>query len=142
MRLKSAALAIVCALAPMQSWAQTPSPTSQALSACLLRSASEADRIVLIRWIFVAMARHPSVSGLAAIPDAQRVAANRQMGALFNRLLLDSCPNETRASFQAEGEKALEIPFGTLGEAAMTGIMDHPDVNASVIEMTAYLGFC
>ena len=139
MKLRSLVLAIACIVSPTCSWAQTPSPTAQALSTCLTRSTSSADHLVLIRWIFVAMARHPSVSDLAEIPDAQRVAANRQVGALFNRLLLDSCRNETRAAFQAEGEKALEVPFATLGEHAMTGIMEHPDVNAAIVEMTAYL---
>jgi hypothetical protein len=139
MKLQIFVLAIATALAPMSALAQSPSLTGQALSACLIRSTSAEDRTVLIRWVYIAMSRHPSVSEFATIPDAQRVAANRQIGALFNRLLLESCASETRAAFRADGEKALEVPFGTLGEVAMGGIMEHADVNAGIIEMTAYL---
>lgn len=139
MKLMSLVFALACALSPAPSWAQTPSPAAQALSACITRSTSSEDHIVLVRWIFVAMARHPSVSELATISDPQRVEANRAMGALVNRLLLDACPNETRLAFQTDGQRALEVPFGALGETAMTGIMGHADVNAAVVEMTSYL---
>lgn len=126
------------ALAPMHAEAQTPSPATQALSACIQRSTTEQDNVVLIRWMFVAMARHPSVSSLADIPDAERVSANRAMGALFNRLAIEACPNEARAAL-AGGEEVFGAAFATFGERAMTGIMVHPDVDAGVAEWSAYI---
>lgn len=114
-------------------------PAGQALAECLTRSATEADRVTLMRWIFIAMARHPSVSNFAAIPDAERVAINRATGDLFGRLLLDDCPVQTRTAFQADGPNAFEAPFAALGEIAMTGIMVHPDVNAATAEMGSYV---
>jgi hypothetical protein len=114
-------------------------PAGQALAECLTRSASEADGVTLMRWIFVAMARHPSVSNFATIPDSERVAINRATGDLFGRLLLDDCPAQTRAAFQADGSTALEAPFAALGEIAMTGIMNHADVNAATAEMGSYV---
>lgn len=137
---KLLAAAAAFTMAPSLAWAaDPPSAAGQALSACLTRSTSPEDHVALIRWIFVVMARHPSVAHLAAIPDTQRVTINRNMGALVNRLLLESCREETRAAFQADGQHALGVPFATLGEKAMTGIMEHADVNAAVVEMTSYL---
>lgn len=133
-------IAFALALAPTLASAQTPpSPAVQALSACMTRSMTSEDNIVLARWIFVAIARHPSVLQLTNISDAQRVEANRQMGALFNKLVIESCPNETRAAFRSDGEHAIEAPFGTLGETAMTDIMGNADVNAGVLQMGAYI---
>lgn len=139
MNLKALAVVTAIAMAPTSAWAQAPSPAGLALATCLTRSATAEDHTILIRWVFVAMARHPTVSEFAAISDAQRVEANRQMGGLFNRLLLDSCPSETRAAFQSDGQKALEEPFRVLAESAMAGLMDHPDVNAGIVEMTTYI---
>jgi hypothetical protein len=125
--------------APRVAEAQTPSPAAQALSACIEQHTTSEDNIVLLRWLFVSIARHPSVSPLAAIPDAERVDANRQMGALFNRLVLESCSSETRAAFQSDGQPALNLAFEEFGERAMTSLMSNPDVGAGMSEVGAYI---
>ena len=130
-----AAFAIV--LAPQVASAQSAATT--ALDTCITRATTEQDSVVLMRWMFFAMARHPSVAQYANVPDAQRVESNRAMGALVNRLLLEACPNETRAAFQADGQAAIEAAFGSFGKRAMADLMDHPDVNAAIVEMSAYL---
>lgn len=76
---------------------------------------------------------------MASISDAQRVEANRQMGALVNRLLIEACPNETRAAFRENGTEALSAPFSALGEHAMVDIMGNADVNAGIAEMGSYI---
>lgn len=126
------------ALSPMCAHAQTPSPASQALSACIQRSATAEDNVVLMRWMFVAMSRHPSVTALANIPDAERDRANRDMGALFNKLVIEACPNEARAAL-AGGEEVFGAAFATFGESAMTRIMEHPDVNAGIAAWAVYI---
>jgi hypothetical protein len=138
MRVLLFAVVAAFALSPAHAHAQTSSPASQALAACIQRSATAQDDVVLIRWIFIAMARHPSVSSLAEIPDAERVSANRDMASLFNRLVLESCPNEARAAL-AGGQEVFGAAFASFGERAMIGIMQHPDVNAGVAEWSSYL---
>ncbi len=135
----TAVAAAALLLTPQIASAQTtPSPT-EALSSCVTNATTDADKIVLMRWLFVAMSRHPSVTELANVSDAQRVDANRQMGALVNKLLLDACPNQTRAAVASGGEQALQAAFSAFGAQAMRTLMNNPDVNAGVIEMTAYL---
>ncbi|MCR6644251.1 MAG: hypothetical protein NVV62_06910 [Terricaulis sp.] len=135
------ALVFALALLPQRAHAQIQpqTPEARALATCLVSSVSEEDNITLVRWLFIAMARHPSVSGLTAIPDTERVNANRRVATLFNRLLMEACPVQARAAFVADGENALYTPFGVLGEKATEGIVAHPDVNAAVAEMASYL---
>jgi hypothetical protein len=138
MRNLIAAAAVALALSPAVGHAQTFSPATQAMTACIQRSTSEADNVVAIRWMFVAIAHHPSVSTMARVSDADRIDANRAMGALFNRLILQDCRAESRAAITADGERALEGAFSAFGERAMTQIMGHPDVTASIAEMATY----
>lgn len=131
-------IALAFAVAPVNARAQSESPTIQALSACVERSTTQQDSVVLTRWLFVAIARHPSLVNLANIPDSERVAANRSMAQLFNRLVLEDCRAETRAAWLADGQPALDAPFRSFGERAMADIMGHADVNAAVAEMSSY----
>lgn len=71
--------------------------------------------------------------------DQQNVAINRQVGALVNRLLLESCATETRAAVVARGPAALEGAFEVLGRTAMTTLMGHPDVTAGLSGFAGYL---
>ncbi len=139
MRVMLFAVVAAFALSPMAAHAQTPSPTAQALSNCIQRSTTAEDNVVLMRWMFVAMARHPSVSSLSNVSDAARTSANRDMGTLFNRLVLQACPNEARAALQTDGQAAFQVAFAAFGQRAMTGIMGHPDVTAAVSEWATFI---
>lgn len=62
------------------------------------------------------------------------------MGALVNRILFDTCADETRIAIAASGsETAFQTAFGTLGEEAMGDLMTNPDVMASIVQLGAYL---
>jgi hypothetical protein len=98
------------------------------------------DSVVAARWLFIAMSRPPSLPRGARVSDNDGLGANRQMGALVNRILFESCQQETRAALQAQGqEAALGAAFNTLGERAMTDLMTNPDVMASVVQLGAYV---
>jgi 3-oxoacyl-ACP reductase-like protein len=130
---------IACATAPAAEAQATPATPSAALSACLVRSTTAADHTLLAQWIFVTMSRHPSVSQMTSLTDAQSVAINRQIGGLVNRLLTESCANETRAAVREGGPAALQSSFETLGRTAMTTLMGHPDVSAGLAGFAGYL---
>lgn len=117
----------------------SPPPTASALSNCLVRATTAEDHTLLAQWIFITMSRHPSVSQMTSVSDAQAVTINRQVGGLVNRLLLDSCANETRTAVRAGGPQALESAFEMLGRTAMTTLMGHPDVNAGLAGFAGYL---
>ena len=141
MKLLATAICAIAFALPAIAHAQTPPaqpPAIAALSSCIQRSTTAADNLLAARWVFVAMSHHPSVAELASVPAAQMTAVNREMAGLFNRLLLQECPNETRAALRAHGEAALDVPFSLFGERAMQELMSHPNVNAGVEEMTSF----
>lgn len=111
-----------------------------ALRACVANSTNEEDSVVTARWLFIAMSRHPSLPQSVRVGDREGLDANRQMGALVNRILFDTCADETRIAIAASGsETAFQTAFGTLGEEAMGDLMTNPDVMASIVQLGAYL---
>jgi hypothetical protein len=133
------ALALMMVGSQTPAAAQTPDP-SAALAACVVRSTNSDDSVTTMRWLFIAMSRHPSLPPGTRVSDEDGLEANRRMGALVNRLLFEACPDETRATVQAQGrDAALDAAFGTLGEKAMTDLMGNTDVLASVIQLGAYV---
>ena len=130
----AAAMALPLAATGAQAGAST-----DALSACLVKSTTTADHVVLVDWIFSMMARHPSVASMAAISDAQRVDINRKAGALFTRLLTDDCGAEVKQAYKDNGEAAIEAAFSALGSTAVQDLMTDPDVQAAGNELDAYV---
>jgi len=117
--------------------AQTP---ADALATCVSTSMSNQDSVVTARWLFIAMSRHPALPQGARVSDSEGLDANRQMGALVNRMLFEVCASETRAAIQGQGrDAALEAAFNMFGQRAMTDLMGNPDVMASVIQLGAYV---
>jgi len=133
------AAAVALAGLPTLSHAQT-SPATDALSACAMRSVSSDESIIIARWLFIAMSRHPGLPQATRVSDSDGLEANRQMGRLVNLLLFERCAAETRTAIQAVGqETALDAVFGTLGEKAMMDLMGNSEVLASVIQLGAFV---
>jgi hypothetical protein len=120
--------------------AQTTSDPVSALNACVSGAVTTEDSVTTARWLFIAMSRHPSLPQSVRVSDTEGLEANRRMGALVNRLLLDACAQETRAAVSAAGhDAAFHAAFGTLGEKAMADLMGNTDVLASIIQLGAYV---
>lgn len=139
--MKQILITVFFALAGSQAaMAQSTATPSEALSACVSSSMTSSDSVVAARWLFIAMSRHPSLPQGARLSDAEGLQANREMGALVNRMLFEACHSETRAAFEAHGqEAALDAAFNTVGEKAMTDLMGNADVMASVMQLGAYI---
>ncbi len=112
---------------------------TDALSTCLVKSATPEDHIVLARWIFGAMAAHPRVADMASITPVQQEAINKAGGELFTRLLTHDCAPETTAAIRSNGQAAIETAFGALGGAAMEDLMSEPKVTDSLGGMMKYV---
>lgn len=137
--LKTLGFALVMGLSlPIASQALA-SPETDALSACLVKSASPADQLVLTRWVFAAISKHQGVSDLASLSDAQFKAVNQAGGALFSRLLTENCPTETTAAIRADGAGAIETAFGALGQTAMQDLAGDPGVQSALTGMVSYM---
>lgn len=114
-------------------------PAQDALSACLVKSTTPADNVILADWIFAVISLHSSVSSMASISDSQRETLNRNAGVLFTRLVSEDCGPELKAAVEKEGTDAVGEAFGKLGEMAMTDLMSDPKVQAGTEAMSAYI---
>jgi len=131
------ALAVAAGL-PMAAQARADTATD-ALSACLVKSATAEDRIVLTRWVFAAISRHPGVADLATLNETQVAQINKAGGALFSRLLIENCQAETVEAVKADGANAIGAAFSVLGQTAMEGLADDPTVQSSLMGLAPYI---
>ncbi|MDQ7990267.1 MAG: hypothetical protein REI09_11595 [Candidatus Dactylopiibacterium sp.] len=114
-------------------------PATDGLSACLADNTNGKERKELAKWIFVAMAAHPDITGLSTATAQNREQIDRSIGALVTRLLTESCAAQTHAAVRAEGGDALKTAFGGLGQLAMQELMTHREVSSSVTGFQRYL---
>lgn len=99
---------------------------------CLAKSATEADQLLLVQWIFSGIARHPAIEKYASITPGQRAEIDKNMSVLVTRLLSQDCRKEVVAAFKYEGGEFLEKSFSALGEIAMGGLTTNPQVGEAM----------
>ncbi len=114
-------------------------PFTDDLSKCLVSQTTLNDKEVLVRWIFSTMALHPTVSGMASVKEQDRVQYTKDVAALFERLLTNTCMVEAQKAVKFEGITAFETSFKIFGELAMTDLMADPKVSKSTSEIASYL---
>jgi hypothetical protein len=114
-------------------------PATDTLSTCLVQHTSPADRQLLVRWIFAAMASHPDVKDMSAVKPEVARKLNQDTGALFQDLVVERCRAETTAAFAADGQAAINGAFEVLGKVATQGLMGDPKVDAFIAGMAANL---
>jgi hypothetical protein len=114
-------------------------PYTDALSMCLVRSTTEADKNLLVQWIFATIALHPQVASMAAVSYEQRDALNEGFASMAMNLLTDTCVKETREALKYEGSSALETSFGVLGEVATRELFTNPEVATGLAELGKYM---
>ncbi|WP_250633100.1 hypothetical protein [Pinirhizobacter soli] len=116
----------------------TAGPYSDSLSDCLVGKSTMDDHVVLVRWMFVAISRHPAVSTMATISDAEVDNANKQMAELFTRLLTVTCRDQAKLALKNEGQFAMQQAFQKLGQQAGSEIFINQDVAKGMSGITKY----
>src|SRR6267378_2388983 len=112
---------------------------SDEMTKCLVKSTNAADRSVLVRWIFVAVAMHPEVKAIFAVSDIQRDESNKAMAKLLEALLTESCRSETQNVAKYEARGAFGASFEILGEVAGRELISDPSVTRSAADLMKYL---
>ena len=113
--------------------------TIEAVGTCLTDSTTGKDRKDLIKWIFVAVSKHPELSELSSVTPEVEETVNRRLGELFTRLVAQDCPTEIAAMVKTHGPSSLSQPFEVLGKVAMQELMTHPNVAASLAALDRYV---
>ena len=96
---------------------------------CIVKSASDADQLLLIKWIYSAISRHPELKPFAQPQQAGAQAAlDEGVAQTVSRLLSKDCRKEVIAALRYEGTEFLPQSFRAIGEVAMVGIMSNAEV--------------
>lgn len=114
-------------------------PYTDDLSKCLVRSTSDADRTLLVQWMFAMMALHPAVKSMSTVSDSQRMEMSRQIAGVMENLLTVSCQSEAQQALKYEGKNALETGFSILGQVAGRELFSNPQVAAGISELEKYV---
>lgn len=129
----------VCALASLSvlvTLSASAGPYGDSLSKCLVSSTTSADKTTLVQWMFATLSLHPDVQAFSSVTPAMRTETNKKMAHIFERLLTDSCKNETRDAVKYEGTNTIEAAFGLLGGAATRELFANPKVAAGMEELS------
>src|SRR4029078_10276551 len=97
-------------------------------SKCLVRAARTDDRVLLLQWMFAALSLHPAVQPMVSVKSDQRDVSTKKAGVIFSRLLKENCRQESVAALKNEGNSAIGVAFGVLGQVASRDLMSNPNV--------------
>jgi hypothetical protein len=109
------------------------------LSKCLVRSSSTDDRVLLVQWMFAALSLHPAVQPMVSVKPEQRDVSTKKAGAIFARLLAENCRKESVAALKNEGNAAIGVAFGVLGQVASRDLMSNPNVEKGMGDLGGQL---
>lgn len=108
------------------------------LSKCLVTSTTEADRAMLMKWIFSAISLNKEISSFVNLPADTRTRINQDAAGLYMRLLTESCKLQTYEAFKYEGDAAIGSAFQILGQVASQGIFSDPAVATGMTDLTKF----
>ena len=96
---------------------------------CLMQNTTERDKVVLVRWMFSAVAQHSALESEFNI-SAEKSTNHEIAVADYMQYILGSiCLEEAKNVLNYEGEDAFTKSFEYLGELAMMSLIDDPNVN-------------
>jgi len=98
------------------------------LSKCLVESTSAEDRTALVKWVFTAASAHPAIRSLSTVTAEDLESANEVTGALFMKLLTESCKVQTQKAIRFEGPATIQLSFTVLGQVAGSELFSNPEV--------------
>lgn len=129
---------LLAALLCASQWASA-GPFADDMARCLVDSTSPQDRTVLVKWMFGLITLHPDLTAMSSITSKQRDDLSKSAGALFQRLLLESCRSQTQQALQNEGPQTVQYAFQVLGQVATRGLFTDPHVMEGVKELAKYV---
>jgi hypothetical protein len=134
-----ALICAVCSVVALWSSDAAAGPYSDDLAKCLVRSTTPSEKTTLMKWIFAAAALHPDVKGIGSVTEAQRDELSKSTGRMVERLLTESCKNETQDAMKYEGPIVFQSAFSVLGQVAALGLFTDPSVSTYMSDFLKYV---
>lgn len=114
-------------------------PYTDDLSKCLVKSTTDADRTLLVQWMFAMASLHPAVKSMSAMSDAERTEVTRKTAGIMEHLLTVSCQPEAQQALKYEGNSAIEASFNVLGQVAGRELFSNPQVAAGIGDLEKFI---
>lgn len=114
-------------------------PYTDDMAKCIVGATTSRDKTMLVKWIFANIAADPDVAELAKVSPQQRNALDTQAAHLFERLLLETCHDQSAAALKYEGPESFQVAFRLLGQVSMRELMTDPQVSAALKEFAQHL---
>ena len=129
----STSLALMFSTSPVKA-----GPYADELSKCLVSSTTDADKSLLVKWIFAAFALNKEVAPFVNLPEEVRTKLNKDTAEIYMRLLTDSCKAQTHEAFKYEGQPAITSAFQLLGQVASQGMFNDPAVASGLEDLMKF----
>jgi len=88
-----------------------------------------------VKRMFGLITLHPDLTAMSSISTEQRDDLSKNAGALFQRLLVESCRSQTQQALQNEGPQTIQYAFQVLGQVATRGLFTDPHVMAGMKDL-------
>ena len=99
---------------------------------CLMQNTTERDKVVLVRWMFSAVAQHSALESEFNISVEKSTNHEIAVADYMQYILGSICLEEAKNVLNYEGEDAFVKSFEYLGEVAMMSLIDDPNVNRAL----------
>ena len=107
------------------------------LGTCMIDSLNGKERKDLGKWMFFAMAAHPSIHDYSNISAKDIDESDKHIGGLVTRLLVDDCKAELSIALK-EDPIAIQKAFEIVGRVAMQELMANEVVVRAITNYSKY----
>ena len=106
---------------------------------CLTQNTTERDKIILVRWMFSAVAQHSALETEFQISEEKISSYEIAVADYIQYVLGTICYEESKNVLNYEGEEAFLKAFEFLGEVAMMSMIEDPNVSKALENYVKYL---
>ena len=114
-------------------------PFGDEMAKCLVESTNSKDNISLVRWIVRVYGEHPDSNDFINLSIKDKEKIDKEIAALFNRLLLEDCKKETKMALNYEGDQVLFTAFQIMGQVAARELNKEKNVAEAINKFLNYI---
>ena len=114
-------------------------PFGDEMAKCLVESTNSKDNISLVRWIVRVYGEHPDSNDFINLSIKDKEKIDKEIAALFNRLLLEDCKKETKMALNYEGDQVLFTAFQIMGQVAGRELNKEKNVAEAINKFLNYI---
>ena len=114
-------------------------PFGDEMAKCLVESTNPKDNISLVRWIVRVYGEYPDSNDFINLSIKDKEKIDKEIAALFNRLLLEDCKKETKMALNYEGDQVLFTAFQILGQVAGRELNKEKNVAEAINKFLNYI---